>query len=158
MNHVVVLILVVATEQVILTVDTFKLHVRIVVTLNDFTATRGELAPIRNIMMVLVIGRLALLESFIAELGRLISSSECSHRIAANDFQVLSCEIHATDELNTPMEFSRLYLEKMFTEIMGFDAFYTVRIQGTQTQGVDISQAVKAGHAELTAAFSKFYQ
>lgn len=46
----------------------------------------------------------------------------------------------------------------MFTEIMGFDAFYTVRIQGTQTQGVDISKAVKDGHAELIGAFPKFYQ
>lgn len=69
-----------------------------------------------------------------------------------------SGSIYTRNDRYTPMEFSRLYLDKMFTEIMGFDAFYMVRVQGTQTQGVDIAQAVKDGHAELTAAFPKFYQ
>jgi len=32
-----------------------------------------------------------------------------------------------------------------------------VRVQGTQTHGVDVSQAVREGHAELTTAFAKFY-
>jgi len=69
-----------------------------------------------------------------------------------------SGSIYTRNDRYTSMEFSRMYLEKMFTEIMGFDAFYMARIQGTQTQGVDLSQAVKAGHAELVAAFPKFYQ
>lgn len=68
-----------------------------------------------------------------------------------------SGSIYTRNDRYTPMEFSRMYLDKMFTEIMGFDAFYMVRVQGTQTQGVDISQAVKAGHAELTVAFLEFY-
>ena len=82
--------------------------------------------------------------------------------LMTDDYKVMllqaSGSIYTRNDRYTPMEFSRLYLDKMFTEIMGFDAFYMVRIQGTQTQGVDLSQAVKAGHAELTAAFPKFYQ
>ncbi|RRK09688.1 FMN-dependent NADH-azoreductase [Lactiplantibacillus garii] len=69
-----------------------------------------------------------------------------------------SGSIYTRNDRYTPMEFSRLYLDKMFREIMGFDAFYMVRVQGTQTQGVDVAQAVKDGQAELDAAFPEFYK
>lgn len=68
-----------------------------------------------------------------------------------------SGSIYTNNDRYTPMEFSRLYLEKMFQEIMGFDDFYMVRVQGTQTQGVDVAAAVKQGQAELDAAFPEFY-
>ncbi|KRK87966.1 ACP phosphodieterase [Levilactobacillus koreensis JCM 16448] len=68
-----------------------------------------------------------------------------------------SGSVYTRNDRYTSMEFSRMYLEKMFTEIMGFDDFYVVRVQGTQTHGVDVSQAVREGHAELTTAFAKFY-
>ena len=52
------------------------------------------------------------------------------------------------------MEFSRLYLDKMFTEIMGFEI---VRAQGLQTNGVAVSQALKQAKMDLKAAFERFY-
>ncbi len=82
--------------------------------------------------------------------------------LMTDDYRVMllqaSGSIYTRNDRYTPMEFSRLYLEKMFQEIMGFDDFYMVRIQGTQTQGVDVDQAVRAGLAELDAAFSEFYK
>lgn len=82
--------------------------------------------------------------------------------LMTDDYRVMllqaSGSIYTRNDRYTPMEFSRLYLEKMFQEIMVFDDFYMVRIQGTQTQGVDVDQAVRAGLAELDAAFSEFYK
>ncbi|KLD61079.1 FMN-dependent NADH-azoreductase, partial [Lactiplantibacillus plantarum] len=45
-----------------------------------------------------------------------------------------SGSIYTRNDRYTPMEFSRLYLDKMFTEIMGFDRFEIVRAQGLQTR------------------------
>lgn len=81
--------------------------------------------------------------------------------LMTDDYRVMllqaSGSVYTRDDRYTPMEFSRLYLDKMFREIMGFDAFEMVRIQGTQTQGVDVDQAVKNGMDDLETAFSRFY-
>lgn len=69
-----------------------------------------------------------------------------------------SGSIYTNNDRYSSMEFSRLYLEKMFQEIMGFDNFYMVRIQGTQTQGVDLNAAVQSGRHELDTAFTEFYK
>lgn len=68
-----------------------------------------------------------------------------------------SGSIYTRNDRYTPMEFSRLYLDKMFTEIMGFDRFEIVRAQGLQTNGVAVSQALKQAKMDLKAAFERFY-
>lgn len=82
--------------------------------------------------------------------------------LMTDDYRVLllqsSGSVYTRQDRYTPMEFSRLYLDKMFTEIMGFDTFDIVRIQGTQTHGVRIDDAVQAGYRDLDAAFTRFYR
>ncbi|MBS0936970.1 FMN-dependent NADH-azoreductase [Lactiplantibacillus plantarum] len=68
-----------------------------------------------------------------------------------------SGSIYTRNDRYTPMEFSRLYLDKMFTEIMGLDRFEIVRAQGLQTNGVAVSQALKQAKMDLKAAFERFY-
>lgn len=68
-----------------------------------------------------------------------------------------SGSIYTRNDRYTPMEFSRLYLDKIFTEIMGFDRFEIVRAQGLQTNGVAVSQALKQAKMDLKAAFERFY-
>lgn len=68
-----------------------------------------------------------------------------------------SGSIYTRNDRYTPMEFSRLYLDKMFTEIMGFDRFEIVRAQGLQTNGVAVSQVLKQAKMDLKAAFERFY-
>ena len=81
--------------------------------------------------------------------------------LMTDDYRVMllqaSGSIYTRNDRYTPMEFSRLYLDKMFTEIMGFDQFEIVRAQGLQTQGVDVPQALKQAEVDLTAAFERFY-
>jgi len=68
-----------------------------------------------------------------------------------------SGSIYTNNDRYTPLEFSRMYLQKMFEDLMGFDKFSIVRIQGLQTNGVDIEQAVAQGMKELDEEFPKFY-
>lgn len=81
--------------------------------------------------------------------------------LMTDDYRVMllqaSGSIYTRNDRYTPMEFSRLYLDKMFTEIMGFDQFEIVRAQGLQTQGVDVPQALKQAKVDLAAAFERFY-
>lgn len=54
--------------------------------------------------------------------------------LMTDDYRVMllqaSGSIYTRNDRYTPMEFSRLYLDKMFTEIMGFDQFEIVRHKG----------------------------
>lgn len=81
--------------------------------------------------------------------------------LMTDDYRVLllqaSGSVYTRNDRYTPMEFSRLYLQKMFQEIMGFDRFGIVRIEGTQTHGVDVSAAVHQGLVDLDAQFAQFY-
>lgn len=81
--------------------------------------------------------------------------------LMTDDYRVMllqaSGSIYTRNDRYTPMEFSRLYLDKMFTEIMGFDQFEIIRAQGLQTQGVDVPQALKQAKVDLAAAFERFY-
>ena len=81
--------------------------------------------------------------------------------LMTDDYRVMllqaSGSIYTRNDRYTPMEFSRLYLDKMFTEIMGFDQFEIVRAQGLQMQGVNVPQALKQAKIDLAAAFERFY-
>lgn len=68
-----------------------------------------------------------------------------------------SGSIYTNNDRYTPLEFSRMYLQGIFEELMGFDKFSIVRIEGLQTDGVDINQAVKKGMEDLDMEFNKFY-
>lgn len=82
--------------------------------------------------------------------------------LMTDDYRVLllqaSGSIYTRNDRYTSMEFSRMYLDKMFTELMGFDQFDIVRAQGTQTHGVDIQDVKAAARQELDVAFPKFYR
>lgn len=143
-----------ATEQHVYEVNQrllaqFKAHHRIVVAtpLHNFNVTSKLKDYLDNILVA-------------RETFRYTESGSVG--LMTDNYQVMllqaSGSVYTRNDRYTSMEFSRMYLEKMFTEIMGFDDFYVVRVQGTQTHGVDISQAVKEGHTELTTAFAKFYQ
>lgn len=69
-----------------------------------------------------------------------------------------SGSIYTDNGRYTPLEFSRMYLQGIFEELMGFDKFSIVRIEGLQTNGVDINQAVQQGMQDLNREFNKFYE
>ncbi|MQS53462.1 FMN-dependent NADH-azoreductase [Companilactobacillus mishanensis] len=68
-----------------------------------------------------------------------------------------SGSIYTNNDRYTPLEFSRMYLKSMFEELMSFDKFSIARIEGLQTNGVDIDQAVEQGMEDLRVEFEKFY-
>ncbi|WP_143463558.1 FMN-dependent NADH-azoreductase [Levilactobacillus enshiensis] len=127
----------------------FKAHHRIVIAtpLHNFNVT----AKLKDYMDNILVARETFRYTTAGSVG-----------LMTDNYKVMllqaSGSVYTRNDRYTSMEFSRMYLEKMFTEIMGFDKFYMVRVQGTQTHGVDIRQAVKEGHTELTTVFSKFYQ
>jgi len=88
-------------------------------------------------------------------------TAEGSVGLMTDNYRVMllqaSGSIYTNNDRYTPLEFSRMYLQKMFEDLMGFDKFSIVRIQGLQTNGVDIEQAVAQGMKELDEEFPKFY-
>lgn len=127
----------------------FKAHHRIVIVspLHNFNVTSKMKDYIDNILVA-------------RETFRYTAAGSVG--LMTDDYKVMllqaSGSIYTNNDRYTPMEFSRMYLEKMFKEIMGFDDFYMVRIQGTQTQDVDVPAAVQSGYRELDAAFTEFYK
>ncbi|ATO45478.1 hypothetical protein C5L30_001962 [Companilactobacillus farciminis] len=68
-----------------------------------------------------------------------------------------SGSIYTNNDRYTPLEFSRMYLNGIFRELMGFDDFSIVRVQGLQTDGVNIDEAMAQAVNELDDKFTKFY-
>lgn len=69
-----------------------------------------------------------------------------------------SGSIYTNNDRYTPLEFSRMYLKGIFEDLMSFDKFSIVRIQGLQTNGVDVDQAVRQGMEDLDVEFARFYE
>lgn len=69
-----------------------------------------------------------------------------------------SGSIYTNNDRYTPLEFSRMYLQGIFEELMGFDKFSIVRAQGLQTQGVDPEKALQQAYNDLDVEFDKFYK
>lgn len=69
-----------------------------------------------------------------------------------------SGSIYTNNDRYTPLEFSRMYLQGIFEELMGFDKFSIVRAQGLQTQGVDPEKALQQAYNDLDIEFDKFYK
>ncbi len=81
--------------------------------------------------------------------------------LMTDDYRVMllqaSGSIYTNNDRYAPLEFSRMYLQGIFKELMGFDRFSIVRVQGLQTDGVDVDQALKQAKADLDEEFVKFY-
>lgn len=69
-----------------------------------------------------------------------------------------SGSIYTNNDRYTPLEFSRMYLQGIFEELMGFDKFSIVRAQGLQTNGVDVNEAMEQAKNDLDVEFNKFYE
>lgn len=69
-----------------------------------------------------------------------------------------SGSIYTNNDRYTPLEFSRLYLQGIFKELMGFDQFSIVRAQGLQSDGVDVDEAMQQAKNDLDVEFEKFYK
>lgn len=82
--------------------------------------------------------------------------------LMTDDYRVMllqaSGSIYTNNDRYTPLEFSRMYLQGIFQELMGFDKFSIVRAQGLQTSGVDVNEAVNEAKADLDKKFEKFYE
>ena len=89
-------------------------------------------------------------------------TAEGSVGLMTDNYKVMllqaSGSIYTNNDRYTPLEFSRMYLQGIFEELMGFDKFSIVRIQGLQTQGVDVDKAVAQGKKDLDVEFNKFYE
>ncbi|MBL3531722.1 NAD(P)H-dependent oxidoreductase [Companilactobacillus zhachilii] len=89
-------------------------------------------------------------------------TAEGSVGLMTDNYKVMllqaSGSIYTNNDRYTPLEFSRMYLKGIFEELMGFDKFSIVRIEGLQTNGVDINQAVQKGMKDLDKEFAKFYE
>lgn len=67
-----------------------------------------------------------------------------------------SGSIYTNNDRYTPLEFSRLFLQKMFEEIMGFEDFNIVRAQGTAL--LDEKDVWKNVPEAMQEAFVRFYK
>jgi len=127
----------------------FKEHHRIVITspLHNFNVTSKMKDYIDNILVAH--------ETF-------KYTAEGSVGLMTDNYKAIllqaSGSIYTNNDRYTPLEFSRMYLQGIFEELMGFDNFSIVRIQGLQTSGVDIKHAVQQGMSDLNVEFDKFYE
>ncbi|OOF80159.1 FMN-dependent NADH-azoreductase [Rodentibacter caecimuris] len=67
-----------------------------------------------------------------------------------------SGSIYTNNDRYTPLEFSRMYLKKMFINMMGFDAFYIARAQGTAIRSED--DVLTEAFAEIDRLLADFCQ
>ncbi len=68
-----------------------------------------------------------------------------------------SGSVYTNSDRYTPLEYSRMYLDSMFTNIMGFSDFRIIRMQGTSVSAVDKDQAFRQAEDEIRNSFSSFY-
>lgn len=89
-------------------------------------------------------------------------TAEGSVGLMTDNYRVMllqaSGSIYTNNDRYTPLEFSRMYLQGIFEELMGFDNFLIVRAQGLQTNGIDVSKAMEQAKNDLNIEFAKFYE
>lgn len=66
-----------------------------------------------------------------------------------------SGSIYTNNDRYTPLEFSYQYLKAMFEDIMGFDALYVARAQGTAI--LPEEEVLDSAKEDLAKVFEKFY-
>ncbi len=79
--------------------------------------------------------------------------------LMTEDYNVLllqaSGSIYTMDDRYTPLEFSHYYLKEMFQEIMGFNKFNIVRVQGTTI--LEQNVIMETATSDMTIALDDFY-
>lgn len=89
-------------------------------------------------------------------------TAEGSVGMMTNDYKALyiqsSGSVYTNNDRYTPLEFSTAYLREMFVNIMGFDHFDVVRVQGTDILGADQISIMDKSKAEIDAIFEGFYK
>lgn len=82
--------------------------------------------------------------------------------LMTDDYRVLllqgSGSIYTNNDRYTPLEFSRAYIEAIFTNLMGFDQFQIVRAQGTQVADANARCIMATAERDMEAAFTEFYR
>lgn len=127
--------------------DQFKAHHRIVVVspLHNFNVTSRMKDYIDNILIARETFRY---------------TDDGSVGLMMDNFRALllqaSGSIYTNNDRYTPLEFSRLFLQKMFEEIMGFEDFNIVRAQGTAL--LDEEDVWKNIPEAMQKAFIRFYK
>ncbi|CAJ2230818.1 FMN-dependent NADH-azoreductase [Companilactobacillus paralimentarius] len=130
-------------------IQQFKSHHRIVIVspLHNFNVTSKMKDYIDNILVAH--------ETF-------KYTAEGSVGLMTDNYRVMllqaSGSIYTNNDRYTPLEFSRMYLQGIFEELMGFDNFLIVRVQGLQTNGIDVSKAMEQAKNDLNIEFAKFYE
>ncbi|GEO58732.1 FMN-dependent NADH-azoreductase [Companilactobacillus bobalius] len=130
-------------------IQQFKAHHRIVIAspLHNFNVTSKMKDYIDNILVAH--------ETF-------KYTAEGSVGLMTDNYRVMllqaSGSIYTNNDRYTPLEFSRMYLQGIFEELMGFDKFSIVRAQGLQTNGVDVNEAMEQAKNDLDVEFNKFYE
>lgn len=130
-------------------IQQFKAHHRIVIAspLHNFNVTSKMKDYIDNILVAH--------ETF-------KYTAEGSVGLMTDNYKVMllqaSGSIYTNNDRYTPLEFSRMYLQGIFEELMGFDKFSIVRAQGLQTNGVDVNEAMEQAKNDLDNEFDKFYE
>lgn len=80
--------------------------------------------------------------------------------LLTNDYRVMllqaSGSIYTNHDRYTNLEFSRLYLDAMFTNLMGMSSFQIVRAQGTATRSA--AEVMNEAAQNLSTEFAQFYQ
>ncbi|WP_300956079.1 MULTISPECIES: hypothetical protein [Lactobacillus] len=69
----------------------------------------------------------------------------------------VSGSIYTKNDRYSQLEFPRMYLQEMFTNIMGFDSFQIVRAQGTSTSYWN-DQSMPKVYSDLKKQMVEFYQ
>ena len=69
-----------------------------------------------------------------------------------------SGSVYTNNDRYTAMDFQPAFLYRMFADLMAFNAFETVRIQGTSTSAVDNADELARAKARIAQLFDKFYQ
>lgn len=130
-------------------IQQFKSHHRIVIVspLHNFNVTSKMKDYIDNILVAH--------ETF-------KYTAEGSVGLMTDNYRVMllqaSGSIYTNNDRYTPLEFSRMYLQGIFEELMGFDNFLIVRAQGLQTNGINVSKAMEQAKNDLNIEFAKFYE
>ncbi|MDO5638974.1 MAG: NAD(P)H-dependent oxidoreductase [Neisseria sp.] len=126
--------------------DTFKAHHRIVLVspLHNFNVASRMKDYIDNLMIA-------------RETFRYVSGGSVG--LMTDDYKMLllfaSGSIYTNNDRYTIMDFAPRYLEGIFKEMMGFDAFYAVRAEGTAV--LPAEEVLAKATADLDKAFAAFY-
>ena len=68
-----------------------------------------------------------------------------------------SGSIYTNNDRYSSFEFSRMYLDTVFTQVMGFDSFQIVRAQGTSKSAWKAERDMPLALGKLDEEFTRFY-